>query len=265
MTTAALTVADNWPELSKHLAKTGFFEEGRLSPDPVMQKLVDRVKGYTTAIGYWAEGTPVPIGSGTFVRLSDGQCGILTAGHVIPEIERYGTVAITQGIERIAWVGFKPCGMVGVGKHNNGQQGPDIGWIPVSPQLARSLEADCAVFYNQAKERAVFSGPRCDFHLLLGFVGEASRPEKEELGFHAIFAGRTGDHGPDEDGWDYAEYDIDQVGPDCPSTHGGVSGSGVWRIEFPENGKGEKEEPLAKFPDVSRALTMRRAAAADWG
>ena len=244
MTTEALTVADNWPEMSKHLAKTGFFDEDQLSPDPVMEKLINRLKRYTTVIGYLREGTPVPVGSGTFVRLADGQCGILTAGHVIRKIEDQGIVVVTQGIANIAWVGIEAHGMASVGKHNTGQMGPDLGWIPLSPQLARDLEDQDAVFYNRAKERATFSGPRCDFRTILGFVDEVSRPEQKELGFHAIFAGRTRTHTPDEDGWDYAEYDVDYVGPGCPSTHGGVSGAGTWRIELPENGKGEKEVTL---------------------
>ena len=244
MAPEAVTVsADNWSEVTEHLAKTGFFEDGQMSPDLVTHKVLDCVKGYTTVIGYWEDG-PVPIGSGTFVRLSDGQSGVLTAGHVIGKLESHRIIGLTQGIERITWEGFAHRGMTGEGKDNKGPKGPDLGWIPLSPELAQRLEGDSAVFYNRAKKRTVFSGPRCDFRVVLGFVNEASRPERKEISFHGIFSTRVRECGPDEDGWDTADYSIEYVGPGCPLTHGGVSGSGAWRIEMPYDGTGQKEVTL---------------------
>ena len=245
MTGEANIETENWYRFPGNLPQTGFFAESPLTADTVTRKLIDLVKGYTTAIGYVNGEKVNPLGSGTFVKRADGQCGILTAGHVVGAIEGRERIVISQGVEDLAWIQIEAAGMEGRGKTNGGKTGPDIGWIPLSLKEVQELEAEHAVFYNRAKEREVFPAPFCRVGVVLGFVREASRPEDKHLGFHAIFTGKPRELPTDEDGWDYTEYGIDGDDPALPSTHGGVSGSASWRIDLPMDGEGRKTVALA--------------------
>ena len=80
-------VTDGWPEISGSLARTGLFGEDQLNPKIAPRVLADLVRRYTTVVGYEAEGRVIPVGSGTFLRRTDGQHGILTAGHVVGAIK----------------------------------------------------------------------------------------------------------------------------------------------------------------------------------
>ena len=236
---------DSWYEFPGDLATTGFFGDQQLTPDIVQRKFTDIVKGYTTCIGYVDQGNVTPRGSGTFVQRRDGQRGILTAGHVVGAIEGRERILISQGIEDLAWIQIEAAGLDGYGKANREQTGPDIGWIPLSAEEARHLEdGRHTVFYNMAKEREEFPRPFSRVGVVLGFLAEMSRPEAKALGFHATFTGKPQELPADADGWDYVEYRLDGDEPALPSTHKGVSGSGVWRMDLPMDGTGRKEVVL---------------------
>ena len=83
MTRKPNIVTKGWSEVVSSLKMTGFFRENQLNPETVPLILADEVRRYTTIIGYGVNGQLIPLGSGTFLRRSDGQCGILTAGHVV--------------------------------------------------------------------------------------------------------------------------------------------------------------------------------------
>ena len=73
-------MTDGWNEVSDSLAKTGLFKDDQLNPENAPRILADLVRRHTSVIGYGADGRPIPIGSGTFLRLVDGQFGILRPG-----------------------------------------------------------------------------------------------------------------------------------------------------------------------------------------
>ena len=52
MTGEANIETENWYRFPGNLPQTGFFAESPLTADTVTRKLIDLVKGYTTAIGY---------------------------------------------------------------------------------------------------------------------------------------------------------------------------------------------------------------------
>ena len=232
---------ERWYEFRGDLASTGFFDDSQLTPDIVQRKFNDVVKGYTTVIGFVGEGRLQPVGSGTFVQCADGQYGILTAGHVVGAIDKQDRVVVTQGIEELEWVRIEARYLEACGKSNDGQKGPDIGWITLSPHEAKNLEAKRAVFYNLARPREGFPRPFSRIGVVLGFLAETSRPEAKALGFHATFTGKPRHMPTDAGGWDYVEYSLDADDLALPSTHKGVSGSGVWRIDLPNDGTAEKQ------------------------
>ena len=261
MTRKPAIMTDGWAEASTHLAETGCFEEGQLDPGTVPETLVNLVRHYTTVIGHGAEGTLTPIGSGTFVRRTDGQHGILTAGHVIGAIRGKEDILVlpAQDREQVTWIRIEGEGMHGRGEANNGPRGPDIGWIPLSGEEVEWMEALGGVFHNRAREREAISGEVCRIGVVFGFVAAASSLEDKTVVAHGMLAGNTGQQPADEEGWDYGEYAITSDDPWMPSTHGGVSGSAAWKIDLPTDGSGRKAVMLegvvfAEGPKEDRKL-----------
>lgn len=254
-------VFDGWPEISASLAKTGFFKEDQLNPEIAPRILADFVRRYTTVIAYGTEGKLTPIGSGTFLRRTDGQHGILTAGHVIGAIKTKQNILVlpVQDREEVTWIRIEGEGMGGWGETNDGPRGPDIGWMPLSGEEVERMEALGAVFYNRAREREAFEAETCRIGIVFGFVEAASNLDDNTVAAHGMLTGKTGEQAPDEEGWDYGEYAITNNDPWIPHTHGGVSGSAVWRIDLPTDGSTRKAVILdgvvfAEGPEEDRKL-----------
>lgn len=72
--------------------------------------------------------------------------------------------------------------------------------------------------------------------IIFGFVEAASDVDEKIVVAHGLLVGQTGAESPDAEGWDYGEYAITNDDPWIPHTHGGVSGSAVWRIDLPMDG-----------------------------
>ena len=240
MTRRPAIVTDGWAEVSDSLARTGYFQDDQLRPEIVLQLLAESARRYTTIIGYGAEGTLIPIGSGTFLRRTDGQHGILTAGHVIGAVKTKENILVLadQDREEVTWTRIEAEGMGGHGETNDQPRGPDIGWIPLSEEEVVRLEALGTVFYNRARERDSFLGQVCQIGIVFGFVEAASNLENKLVVAHGMLIGKTGHQDADAEGWDYSEFAITNDDPWIPQTHGGVSGSAIWRIDLPMDGSG---------------------------
>ena len=233
-------VTDSWPVLLECLARTGFFREHQLNPEDAPRILVDLVRQRATVIGYLTQDNLTPIGSGTFLRRTDGQYGILTAGHVVGALKTKENIRVLphQARKKLNWTSIEGKGMNGRGETNNGTSGPDIGWIPLSGEEVESVEARGAMFHNIVKPREVFKAETCGIGVVFGFVEALSTPSDKIIGVHGMLISKTGEMDADEQGWDYGEYAIRDDDPSIPSTHGGVSGSSVWRIDLPLDGSG---------------------------
>ena len=185
-------VANRWHEVASSLEKTGFFQEDQLNLEDVLRILTDLVRRYTAVLGYVAEGELTPIGSGTFLRRKDGQCGILTAGHVVGAIKNKESIRVlpTQDREEVDWIGIEGMGMHGWGETNTGLKGPDIGWMPLSAKEAASIESLGGVFHNRRRTMEDFSGEVCQISVAFGFVDAASSPSDKKIVAHPMFIGR---------------------------------------------------------------------------
>ena len=261
MTRTPAVVTAGWQEISDSLARTGVFDENQLNPETAPRVLGDFVRRYTTIIGYGAEGGLNPIGSGAFLRRTDGQHGILTAGHVIGAIKTRENILVlaSQDREVVTWIRIEGEGMEGHGEANDGPEGPDIGWMPLSGEEVERLEALGAVFSNRARERDAFLGQVCQISIVFGFVEAASNLDNKLVVAHGMLIGKTAELDADEEGWDYGEYAITNDDPWIPDTHGGVSGSAIWRIDLPMDGTGRKAVILegvvfAEGPEEDRKL-----------
>ena len=254
-------VINGWLEVASSLEQTGFFRDDQLNPGTAPRILANLVRRYATIIAHGADGTLNPLGSGTFLRRTDEQYGILTAGHVIGAIRNKKNILVlpAQDREEVAWIRIEAAGMNGHGETNNAAQGPDIGWIPLSAEEANRMESLGAVFRNRAKHIEDFEGEVCQIGIIFGFVAQASNLEDNTVVAHAMLIRKTGEVPSDAEGWDYGEYAITSDDEWIPRTHGGVSGSGVWRIDLPMDGKGNKAVRLtgvvyAEGPEGDRKL-----------
>lgn len=232
-----------------------------MNPEILPRILADLVRPYTTIIGYGTDGTLIPIGSGTFLRRTDGQCGILTAGHVVGAIRNRENIRVlpAQNGEKVVWIRIEGVGMHGRGETNKGLKGPDIGWMPLSAEEVVRMESLGAAFRNRAKNMEDFSGEVCQISIIFGFVEAASSLGDNTVVAHAMLIGKTREEPSNEEGWDYGEYAITNDDEWIPRTHGGVSGSAVWRIDFPMDGEGKKAVRLegvvyAEGPSKDRKL-----------
>ncbi|MXW84480.1 MAG: hypothetical protein F4Z55_00635 [Boseongicola sp. SB0667_bin_21] len=254
-------MTEGWNDVLPSLATTGFFEEAQLKPEVVPLVLADLVRRYSTVIGYGIDGGLTPIGSGTFVRRADGQHGILTAGHVIGAIKTKENIHVLpmQDRQEVVWPRIEGVGMAGHGEANDVPIGPDIGLIPLSGKEVEILEALGAVFFNRSRQRDPFGGETCQISIVFGFVDAASDLREKMIVAHGMLKGKTEEHAANDEGWDYAKYAITNDDPWIPGTHGGVSGSAVWRIDLPVDGSARKAVVLeglvfAEGPSNDRML-----------
>ena len=242
MTRKPNIVTKGWSEVVSSLKMTGFFRENQLNPETVPLILADEVRRYTTIIGYGVNGQLIPLGSGTFLRRSDGQCGILTAGHVVGKIRKKENILVlpTQYRQEVNWVGIAGECMHAWGEKNKGVTGPDIGWIPLTAKEENWMEALGAVFHNRGRRIEEFAGEVCQINIIFGFVAAKSSQNDKTVFADGMLIGKTKEEPSDEQGWDYGEYAITSEDDWIPRTHGGVSGSAVWRLDLPMDGQGSK-------------------------
>lgn len=261
MTKKPSVATKGWSEVAGSLKKTGFFREDQLNPETLPRLLADEVRRYTTTVGYGVNGQLIPIGSGTFLRRSDGQCGVLTAGHVVGAIRNKENIRVlpTQYREEFDWFRIAGEGLHAWGEKNNSVTGPDIGWIPLSAEEANWMETLGAVFHNRGRSIEQFTGEVCQISIIFGFVEAASSRNDKITVAHGMLIGKTKEVPSDEQGWDYGEYAITSKDDWIPRTHGGVSGSAVWKIDLPMDSQGKKAVRLegvvyAEGPAVDRKL-----------
>ena len=249
ISTRRRNLPDGWQEIIDLIQETGYFRDEELNPEITTRKLVYMVRRFTTIIGYGTDGTPIPTGSGTFVRKADGQCGILTAGHVIGAIRKGQDIFAfpAQYGDAKAWLKIQAADMHAHGETNTTSHGPDIGWISLSAQEANRMESLGAVFHNRARNIEEFTGDICRIGIIFGFVATESNPKNKTVVAHSMLIGKTDNLPNDAAGWDYGEYAITSDDESIPRTHRGVSGSAAWRIDLPVDGQGRKAVKLEGF------------------
>jgi hypothetical protein len=190
-------------------------------------------------------------GSGVFVLA--GGPALLTAAHVWERVRRYDFLLLTL---HSAWHGSASHPLVVpregvipryVSKRVSdkwGEWGPDIALLSLFPAAEGSIKRSKA-FYNLERRRAsaLASEVRHQDGLwaILGGVGEQSTFGPDETVIQTtIFASTIGGTA-ERNGHDYLELFINHEGKPSgylPSSYGGISGSGLWRVDVRRSGSG---------------------------
>ena len=253
------------------------------------------------------EGLKFLVGSGTLAQVDAGRgqarYGILTCGHVLGAFDQTmpGTqsgkltllVPAGAGSEDVAYsatFGYDKAIATIEGAGNTSIEGPDLAWLPLTHDQARSLR-------DNARSRAVFYNLTTGFRLHDSYKTEGrkkgSRSREQYLSQHVYMAvgwnheiqarsdGKRGGIWMNEvlpesisadDGWLYAEYRINDDswveqtygdGTRLPATWQGLSGGAVWQVWRPDPTEERFEKMLVGVPfyeirqRVERSMKIR--------
>ena len=248
------------------------------------------------------------VGSGTLAQVGVGngqtRYGVLTCGHVLGAFDRAmpgtqrGKVTLIvpahgAGPESPAYsatFGYDKEVATIVGAGNTSIEGPDLAWLPLTHEQARSLQ-------DNAHSRAVFYNLTTGFHAHDSYKTQGRRlgpPSADQylkqhmymaVGWnyeiHARSGGARGgiwmnevlpENVTADDGWLYAEYRINDDswveqtygdGTNLPATWQGLSGGAVWHVWRPDPTEDRYEKMLVGVPfyeirqPVERSMTIR--------
>lgn len=215
-------------------------------------------------------------GSGTFITWAD-QYGILTAHHVpnnpVNSARRFDFSANSQQKLGLALAGYAHrfeldlrnlsiANIAGPIDIADPGRGPDLAVIKLGNSATVQAIAARKSFYRidldpaGRLERSLFDD---GIFVICGAAKESEQTGGPELGFDEVtieelttyYGGLVPPSGRrfERDGYRYAELGIHHDGPDTlPSTFGGVSGGGLWRVEVTAN---PKEGYIASDPVLS--------------
>ena len=194
----------------------------------------------------------IPAGTGTFARLGK-TCGIITAGHVLKELQK-GTIGLIRfpSIEPALQnfrLNMDHTDRIAMWNGNDGDA-PDIAFLKIPELDARRLEAQGSVFYNLARERKFAPSKRnhrlSKAYAVVGVVGEwteegpAGHAKGKKITVGGLFGAAKIGKEFKESETDLVEVAIDYAaGPKIPKSYEGVSGGALWElhVELDEENK----------------------------
>lgn len=186
-------------------------------------------------------------GSGTLVQIGKAH-GILTACHVLDQLEHdeavgllvANTVAPTPQRVTLPLAATRsirtrvPCA-------HRQEQGPDIGFLLISPLDAGALKARKS-FYNIEKHQWILNSPPAlndGIWFLCGFADESTIVRGPERGFQRVtsFLGACGrglvQHELQEGDFEYLDFEVGYGGVnEPPRDFRGFSGGGLWQVQL---------------------------------
>jgi hypothetical protein len=189
----------------------------------------------------------IVVGSGVLVSI-EGRRGILTAGHVadvynkLPEIGLVRFVAGDQQRRIIPLGNTQTIILASSASFEDGKEVLDLAFTMLPPDIASSIEAQ-GLFLNIEKNRAKIEGPtpdeggHCD--AALGLIAEFSdKPFIQGTDWISPMRGvlHTGHVCAQENGLltiEAMNYNFHKL----PEKFGGMSGGGLWRVYFVEDGE----------------------------
>ena len=223
----------------RHCLEVGETENFQLGsiPQSLLEEATQRLRVFSTALG-WAGNH---VGGGTFVRVN-GRSGILTAGHVWDALynnrrdQPNVTMVVRDGLHSYSLPVEYFVPHIDV-KRNSEAFGPDIQFLELPPDTVSRIcaQKSFAEISDNADRWLPLALAEEGFGAVMGFAAEQTR--KIELGQNEILLELRGGYisGIEQHqrigDFDYVETIADPINAKgLPSTYGGVSGAGLWRV-----------------------------------
>jgi hypothetical protein len=179
------------------------------------------------------------IGSGTFVTIG-GRRGIMTAAHVLDAVPTDGLTYLarvnTRHVQHIA-VEATSANRLNIGGPDFTDEGPDLGFMLLSPEVASSLAASCN-FYDLSPKGIPTSFPPGTegFDAVAGLVEELTTERIDPTGsFQVTHLSPRLEIGLEVSAIEASGFDYISIRPEysnasaAPTTYGGMSGGALWR------------------------------------
>jgi hypothetical protein len=190
---------------------------------------------FSTSVFTWPkDGTPVYVGSATFV-VANGQKCFLTAEHVWKELQGSDRVTLSlQGKRQSVTIDTQLISCLYASNRIVDNWGPDLALLQI-PILDVSKIERFKVFYNldRRKSEALVTSPlyNTEDWGLIGAPGEFCSVEdrRAHLDIFLLVSKLSAIH--EHGRFDYADISLDpKDGTGLPNSYGGLSGSGLWQI-----------------------------------
>jgi hypothetical protein len=189
--------------------------------------------------------TSYHIGCGTLVSFQD-HFGIITANHVVEELTGIFQLGLVISDKASTFHIDQSCLLINpLGKRTSEEFGPDLAFIELAKPDINTIKATFG-FHNLDLDLSFYKGWLVDDFgwVVCGTPNIQTLEFKNEDGFslvkalsnYCLFVNKPTEH--HENGYDYLDFKIDpQKGSIVPSSLDGMSGGGVWKIEWDNNTK----------------------------
>lgn len=209
------------------------------TPSYLREEMLSTVR-HSAACFVRPDGSGQPLrqcGSGTFVRYKE-HFGILTAAHVIRALQKFDRWFLVMLNGRVLMFSHQEVEYLCTPTPVKETDGPDIGFIRLSPFVASNLAAMFS-FVNLESHQARLPDrldPTEGFWIEVGFPEEMSSQrsaEEGQRGVYCVAAVGGIDSISERAGFDYYDGSVRYDGPDyLPKSFKGMSGAGLWLLRL---------------------------------
>jgi len=193
-------------------------------------------------------GDAIPAGSGTLVRIG-AVAGILTAAHVVKNLPDRGELALMRFPGKPTLLQKQTIDMslaekVVIAAGNDGPTGPDLGFLRLPGVNVQNLQATNSFLNIGIRHGIELPSHKGSAYIdaVVGVVAEwtkelPSRPATRMKSFELLFCGGAVTSKYQPGAFDLCTFQPDfEAGIKPPTSYGGVSGGGLWRIYFEPDG-----------------------------
>ena len=218
--------------------------------EPILEKvsaeIADFTVGFATLKNRGGAQDVDPAGSGSLVSV-DSVSGILTAAHVLANLPDHGEVGLVRfpktqaGAAQRLTIDMGQVQTLTIGTSPFDHEGPDLGFLRLSPEQVGTLLARGNVFYNLGMRRdSVLNSNQPIppyFDGLSGMVAEQTTDLPREhgaarvKGFFALYGVGLVVREHEANGLDLLDFEVTYgPGSESPDSYGGMSGGALWRV-----------------------------------
>ncbi len=194
--------------------------------------------GFVRPVGERGE----PFGSGTLISFDDLE-GVLTAAHVLDEIEKCGEIGILEfpvrrdQMQRLR-VDFTHLDHIRIGNAPYDERGPDLAFLKLPASTATALKANSSFVNFERQASMAFAAPPSGMGQLDSVVGVIENWRRDQIAqktviitpIESLLNVGTAREIASTDGYDRLQFEpLKSQDFTPPQSYGGTSGGGLWR------------------------------------